>query len=149
MIIGGSGNPKLAQRVRAHQDVMLEHGLGFETLKVESGIATPHGMSHHGDRANGAATQNFSALLLQRSAGTGHYPGRYELGRKVPADFAIAGFGDIAYAALATPALTTVRLDKREIGRASTRLLIDKINNPSRDFPVTESFPELIVREST
>ena len=106
-------------------------------------------MSQHGARANGAATQNFIALVLQRSAGTGHYPGWYELGRKVRADFAIVSFDDMAYAALATPALTTVRLDIREICRASTRLLIDKINNPPMDFPVTEIFPELIVREST
>jgi LacI family transcriptional regulator len=40
-----------------------------------------------------------------------------ELGIRVPADVSVAGFDDIAVAALTAPALTTVRVHLRELGR--------------------------------
>ncbi len=46
-----------------------------------------------------------------------------EAGRTVPGSVSIVGFDDIPQAAFLTPALTTVRLDFTELGRASFDLL--------------------------
>ena len=46
-----------------------------------------------------------------------------EAGRAVPGSVSVVGFDDIPQAAFLTPALTTVRLDFTELGRASFALL--------------------------
>jgi LacI family transcriptional regulator, gluconate utilization system Gnt-I transcriptional repressor len=45
----------------------------------------------------------------------------------VPGRVAIAGFGDYEIAAMAEPALTTVAIPARDIGRAAARMLLDRL----------------------
>jgi LacI family transcriptional regulator len=74
-----------------------------------------------------------------------------ELGIKIPADMSLVGFDDIDYSSHSDPALTTVRVDKEDLGRLAMRRLHARIhsgpdypNSPERhELPVT-----LVVRES-
>lgn len=50
------------------------------------------------------------------------------LGRQVPGDLAVVGFGDQAYAAATTPPLTTVRIDGSQIGGQAARAIIDRLD---------------------
>ncbi len=70
------------------------------------------------------------------------------LGRRVPDDVAVVGSDDILLAALVSPALTTLRVDKYAIGAAATRLLLDKIRGCPADPEDVVFQPELIVRAS-
>jgi DNA-binding LacI/PurR family transcriptional regulator len=70
-----------------------------------------------------------------------------EAGRAVPGDVSIVGFDDIPQSAYFVPALTTVRLDFTELGRAAFALLHDQIGG--RAGAVAHLEPELIVRESS
>jgi DNA-binding LacI/PurR family transcriptional regulator len=77
-----------------------------------------------------------------------------EAGVRVPADVAVAGFDDIPEAEFFAPPLTTVRQDFAEVGRASIRLLLDRIEGvpaPRDDAPIPHVViePRLIVRAST
>jgi DNA-binding LacI/PurR family transcriptional regulator len=67
-------------------------------------------------------------------------------GMKIPHDLAIVGFDDISSAAAAIPPLSTIHVDKEELGRAGVELLLNKADeNPSQiTVPI-----ELIVRESS
>lgn len=47
-------------------------------------------------------------------------------GLSIPADVSLVGFDDITHARISVPALTTVHLPHRELGRAAGRLAIDK-----------------------
>lgn len=51
---------------------------------------------------------------------------------KVPADFAVTGFGDFLFSTMTLPELTTVRIDARELGAASVKMLFDIINGTSK-----------------
>lgn len=51
------------------------------------------------------------------------------LGLKVPEDISVIGFDDIAFAQLSSPALTTIRQDKVEIGRQVAYTLNQLISN--------------------
>lgn len=73
----------------------------------------------------------------------------HEVGRRVPSDLSIVGFGDIPISRITDPPLTTVCADKENMGKwAVTRImeLIEKKDLPPirREVPV-----ELIVRQST
>lgn len=65
-------------------------------------------------------------------------------GLKVPEDIAIAGFDDIDAAVWAHPPLTTVAVDKRELGRDAFRLLLGDDAERNLLMPV-----KLVVRESS
>jgi DNA-binding LacI/PurR family transcriptional regulator len=69
-----------------------------------------------------------------------------EAGRAVPGDVSVVGFDDIPQAEFVTPALTTVRLDFTDLGRASFAALQEQIGAAPTETPRPQ--PELIVRES-
>jgi DNA-binding LacI/PurR family transcriptional regulator len=70
-----------------------------------------------------------------------------EAGRDVPGSVSVVGFDDIPQAEFLTPALTTVRLDFNELGRASFALLQEQTGAVPANRP--RPGPELIVRESS
>ena len=74
----------------------------------------------------------------------------HEAGRAVPGDVSVVGFDDIPQAEFVTPALTTVRLDFTDLGRACFALLRPFLD-PQRGPEIRGRGlqPELIVREST
>ncbi|PBB52931.1 MULTISPECIES: LacI family DNA-binding transcriptional regulator [Mesorhizobium] len=63
-------------------------------------------------------------------------------------EVALVGFDDIPESALWTPALTTISIDARNIGRLAARVLLDKIANPSRTPRDIIVEPKLVIRES-
>ena len=65
-------------------------------------------------------------------------------GIRVPDDVAVVGFDDIAMAAYASPALTTVRQPIRELGATAARVLLQRIDDPERDLTV-ETLPTTVV----
>lgn len=62
----------------------------------------------------------------------------------MPDEIAIVGFDDIEAAAWAWPPLTTVAIDKRELGRDAFRLLLSDEGDRNLLLPV-----RLVVRESS
>lgn len=66
----------------------------------------------------------------------------------IPADLAVVGRGDVNFAALLTPTLTTVRLPLFEIGRRAADLLIRSLNRPGEPPQQILLPSELVVRES-
>ena len=67
---------------------------------------------------------------------------------RVPDDVAIIGFDNIIFSGLIYPALTTIHVDKYEIGRRSTLLLLQMLNEPDQVYPIEYVDTELVVRES-
>jgi len=71
-----------------------------------------------------------------------------EMGIKVPGDIAIIGFDNIIFSELIDPALTTIHVDKYEIGKQSAALLLKMLENPGELYPTLYVDTELIIRES-
>jgi DNA-binding LacI/PurR family transcriptional regulator len=73
----------------------------------------------------------------------------HEAGRTVPDDISVVSVDDIALAAYASPALTTVRQPFEALGRAATLRLIAEIEGREDVGELPETEPTLIVRAST
>jgi LacI family transcriptional regulator len=71
-----------------------------------------------------------------------------DLGRRVPDDLAVVGYDDIPLAALVTPALTTCRVPRYELGSQTVDLLLDQIKGCPGDCEEIVLAPEVVVRAS-
>ena len=70
-------------------------------------------------------------------------------GLTCPADVSITGFNDIPLLDHISPGLTTVRILKRDIGRAAAEILVKMLSEPEARAPSTTVLPvELVVRSS-
>lgn len=117
-------NDRARDRLAGVKDVLEESGLDPALLRVvETTYSISNGASafsrlmRAGDRPTAVLCGNdvlaAGALMMARN-----------LGIEVPDDVSITGFDDIEIAEIVTPALTTVHVPHREMGRGAARLLI-------------------------
>jgi LacI family transcriptional regulator len=71
-----------------------------------------------------------------------------DAGLRCPDDIAVIGFDDIQLAELVSPALTTIRQDKRGLGVEAARSLVQLIDDPDAAPHVSVLPVELVVRQS-
>ena len=161
----GPGDP--ARLASSLFDVTAARFAGYADALGEAGVAiegVPFFECAHGDEALGAAAGGHLFALVDRPTAVlamsdrlaiGVMAAARSAGLVVPGDVSVTGFDDIAAAAHARPALTTVRQELRLKGYAAARLLLDA---PGRATE-TEGTPaaeddlglpfELVVRRST
>jgi LacI family transcriptional regulator len=68
---------------------------------------------------------------------------------RVPRDVSVVGCDDVEFAAMLTPALTSIRQPKYELGRAAAEMLIEETMDPLHRHGDIRFEPELIERAST
>lgn len=71
-----------------------------------------------------------------------------ELGLKVPADIAIAGFDDIEWASISYPQLTTMHIFLEEMGKLAAHRLLELIKNPDLPPVKISVAAKLVIRNS-
>jgi LacI family transcriptional regulator len=88
------------------------------------------------------ATDEFAAEIYQVAA---------ELGRSIPEDISVIGYGDVAASEHLRPALTSVRHCPYRMGKMAASLLLDRISGKADGKPPqTERLPvEFVLRNST
>ncbi len=72
-----------------------------------------------------------------------------EAGLRVPQDVSVTGHNDMPLMDRVAPALTTIRIQHHEMGRAAAQLLMQAMANPARADTTIVLRPELVVRKST
>ena len=70
------------------------------------------------------------------------------LGRQIPDDISIVGYDDIDLASRVSPALTTMQVDKAEMGRVAVQLLINRVQYPESGLVRAVLSPRLLERDS-
>ncbi len=149
MLAGLEISPQRAQRVLGFLDTMAAHGLPLPDSRLTSGLPT---VDSGYDRALQLLTDDpqISAIVAYNDLlALGAMNACKKLGRRIPADCAIIGFDDIQLASLVTPTLTTIRLDKYDIGRQAMIRLLEMLDNPEATYPPIHLGAELVIREST
>jgi len=125
------GNDRAAQRLQGIQDAVASRGLDISsvriietTYEIESGAAAFEQIMQSDIRPTAVMCGNdvLAAGALQRAR---------ELGLRVPQDVSITGFDDIELARIVVPALTTVHVPHREMGRKAAIELVEMVEKKS------------------
>jgi LacI family transcriptional regulator len=150
MLSGFSTSPDIIQRVRGFREALEGHGLPVVDERIVTCI---HPVVKHGYRATRRlltkCPQVTAIFAYNDLLAVGAIQACERMGRHVPEDCAIVGFDDIQLASLVKPRLTTVHVDKYELGRQAVIRLIEMLNEPDTDFAPIHIDVELVVREST
>ena len=71
-----------------------------------------------------------------------------DIGIKVPDDISVIGYDDLDAAQLVSPPLTTLGVEKEELGSLGVRMLLERIEKPDIPLFKTAISTELVVRKS-
>ena len=133
------------QRRETWEQVLIERGI--TPPPVIPGDWTPES-GYRAGRTIAAIPDATAVFVSSDEMAFGLIRALHEAGRRVPEDVSVVSVDDIALAAFASPALTTVRQPFEGMGRAAASRLIAHIEG--RDLEdVPDLHPELIIRSST
>jgi LacI family transcriptional regulator len=139
-ITGPLSQSAARERLRGFRTAARDHDPGLMAegdLSRESGwLAAQQLLRHRGITAIVAANDLMAAGALMAAR---------DLGRSVPVDLAVAGFGDVSVSQDTDPPLTTIRLPLREAGALAGRIACG-VDDP---VAVTRLGAELVVRATT
>jgi LacI family transcriptional regulator len=124
-----SGNDRAAERVAGVRDALAAKGI---LLKPPYLAETPYTLDDSSEAAKTllALDPRPTAIICGNDVqAAGALRGSREAGLAVPRDVSIVGFDDIDLAVAVEPALTTVRVPHRRMGRAAAKLLLQLIAN--------------------
>jgi LacI family transcriptional regulator len=148
MLAGYRALPNVFSRVRGFRDALEAHGIPVRDEWIVAGIP----IVEHGHRLTRRLLTKYpeiTAIFAYNDLlAVGALQACKELGRRVPDDCAVVGFDDIQLASLVSPALTTVRLDKVELGRRAVEQLLQMLDSPRTVFPPVYVDLDLAARES-
>ena len=148
-VAGPPGSPSAGQRLIGYRDALARAGLRFEPDLLAGG--------EFSFATGSAAMARFLAL---RKRPTAIFCGSDEIaigviraaragGLHVPRDLSVVGFDDVPIAAVYDPALTTIQLPRREMGREAAKRLLDKLLDTGRPHDGIELGYRLVVRDSS
>jgi len=148
MLAGQAPSLSLMRRVRGYRDALMAHGLPVVTEWILPG---PPVVARGVESTRQLLTQypQITAIFAYNDLlAVGAMQACQELSRRVPDDCAIVGFDDIPLAAMLAPPLTTVGVDKYELGQQAMSRLLDMLDSPGATFPPVYLDVELVIRES-
>lgn len=122
-----AANDRARERVAGIRLAMTEAGLVGDQLVLTE---TPYGIEagEIAFRSTLAKAPNTTAVMCGNDVlAIGALRAAKEMGLRVPDDISITGFDDIELAMLADPALTTVHVPHREMGRRAASMLIQMV----------------------
>lgn len=146
--IVSADDPRALFRNRVFTETLARHGI----TDVPTGIVPAVSNLHRGRQGLSLLLgQGFSEGVIFCSSDTlaqGVLAEALSRGLSIPGDLAVFGFGDQDFAAHTYPALTTVKIDRRAMGKKAANALLSRLREePSEESVVDVGF-EIIPRET-
>lgn len=148
MLAGQTNEVSRLARVRGYREALLAHDLPVREEWIVSGPPVQKRGKESTLALLSCYPQITAIFAYNDLLAIGAIEACRELGRRVPEDCAIVGFDDIPLAGAVNPALTTVRVDKYDLGRQCMNLLFEMLAQPDRTFEPRWVDVELVVRAS-
>jgi LacI family transcriptional regulator len=128
---------------------LAEYGLELAPDLTILGAYTYESGLARGRELLGRADRPTAIFAGNDEMASGVYGAAHELGLRIPDDISIIGFDDAPIATRMWPAMTSVRLPVREMGKAAAEKLFAKPPKGAATSLAAEFTPTLIERQST
>jgi LacI family transcriptional regulator len=138
--------PSIRERRRGYVEALQEHQVAntyfadCHLRREEAFAVTTHLLTQNPQITALFGVNDDMAIAAMRAAQT--------LGKRVPQDISIMGFDDIDLAHLTIPALTTMQVDKINLGRTAVQTLINRVQAPDSPRVTVALRTRLIERQS-
>ncbi len=144
-------HPSINQRYEGYRRTLESNGLKFDKRLVsvdEPGTGPDDGYNATIKLLKSKA--KFTAIVACNDAvAIGSMRALKEYNIQVPTNVSIVGFDDIELSSHIDPELTTLRVQKEELGATALRILAHSLKSEKRIVSSTLIEPELIIRDST
>ena len=150
-LLSGVPNPssERVRRIQGYRQALMAHDLPVEEAWIVPVRTATVAGGYETSRQLLAQYPEVSAIFAYNDLlAIGALKACRNLGRRVPQDCAIIGFDDIQLAGLVTPTLTSVRVDKYNLGQQAMTRLLAMLENPTAEFPPVRLEVALTIRES-
>ncbi len=149
--VTGPANLMVANiRLQGYKLALVEAGISIDSELILEGNFTQVGGQEAAHRMLQLSKQIRPTAIFAANDETafGVLSGLRQIGWRVPEDISLCGFGDLPMAQAMVPALTTVRINLRALGRAGVYKFLSILNH--EQIPFIEILPTTIIeREST
>lgn len=151
MVAGPQTSYSFTERLIAFREIMAEKKLSLEEslLVVSRGFGYTSGYNAARELLERDQEMPDALVVGSDDIAFGVIRGIESMGYRVPEDISVIGFDDINTSRLFTPALTTIRQNKKEIGETAGKILINLIHQKDDKYHKEIKIPvELIIRDS-
>jgi LacI family transcriptional regulator, repressor for deo operon, udp, cdd, tsx, nupC, and nupG len=149
LIAGRKGHYFTNQLLQGYTEVLLEHGVKVDPLLITYADFHLNGGMQAARRVLESGI-SIDAVFSNDEMACGAMKAIKESGLRIPEDIAVVGFDGLPIGELVSPALTTIEVDRRKMGRVAVKRLL-AIQQEDPDDELYEKillFPRLVVRES-
>ena len=135
-------------RLEGYKKALMEYGVPFDDALVSFGdIDVKDGYERTKQMLE--KDLDFTAIFAYNDMmAFGVMQAIREKGLRIPEDIGLVGYDDIPFSSLISPALTTIRVKKQELGVESVKLLLSHINDIRKKHKKIMLDVELINRET-
>jgi len=148
MLAGPPASPSSIQRVEGFRSALAEHHLPFRESYIVPGPPTLDGGRVIAEQLLRRHPELTALFTYNDVMALGAVQTCIALGYRVPEQRAVIGFDDIWIAALVHPTLTTIRVNKYNVGYRAAQCLLTMVEDAAQCPPAVEIGVELVIRES-
>lgn len=141
--------PGQVRRVQGYKSALVKHALPVREEYIEQESANLAGGYRAATSLLGQQPELTALFCYNDLMALGAIRACRDIGRRVPEDISIIGFDDIQLATMNSPAVTSISVDKYELGRLAFKRLLALIEDPHRPVETIHMGVELVIREST
>lgn len=145
-------NPNFLERLEGFRECLDEHGVDLLATGIAAGGDSWDGGFFAMQRILAGGLVPDGVLAANDPAALSAYRALHQAGLRIPDDVKVVGFDDIHLAAKAEPPLTTVRVEKQELGRRGAKQLLSLIDGnrgAAEGDQAVKLAATLVVRNST
>lgn len=141
--------PNFFERIHGYMDALNDNGIPYSEDRVIVGSCSISGGYEAALELLRRESGADAAFAANDMIALGAMRGFYDSGLHVPADIALIGFDDIAFASHAIPSLSTISQPKYDMGRIAAEKLLAQIFSEEKTVEHIVLKPTLVVRETT
>ena len=137
------------RRVRGYEKALTENGIPYDEALIVGASPTLEGGYNALQQLLGEHPEITAVFTYNDLMGIGAIRAAHDLAKQVPQDLAVVGFDNIGLSSIFIPSLSSVHVDKYEIGQRAMNRILDMLDSPEQSFAPIELPVTLVTRESS